>query len=468
MVAHAEPVRCGFVDYADTFFAYPRPPAVHGASEGRTLRDGLGSLPNVRTSEHFAVKWGSVVEVPLASVDRMLVALEAAWRFEITEGGWPPPTGSDTYYVNVYIASTGGVTPDVPAGLAFAASDEEGYPYIGVHHSFVRAYTHPQNAAFLDSTLAHELDHLLQASTGAFQNEASLWYWESTAQWIGDAMFPDEDFSWSAIAEFALTSYLPATYVSRTRDSGGPDAWRDYGAQILHVLAAEKAEPSLIRDSWTTATVDADAFDTLTGLLAQRGISSDQFLVELAARNATWDYAIGEHVRAGFAAIPERYPGTELRELAAEVPSEGTTMPTSLPVDVQPRGLGYVVLRMQQPAGDRLRISIDADPGTAGTASALAARVIVERGTTREYVSLVDHHAEVDVSGATSVYLAVAATTRGLADERFPFLYEMAFVQPSAGCGCGVVGGRGGPASLSLIALAFGVTLRRRRRATPA
>lgn len=123
--------------------------------------------------------------------------MEFIWAKEITEMGFQAPPGTDTAYLDVYIANTGVKNPAVDfngtkgitlPGTTYGvtATYQNGDPYIILSQDMV--------LSLIQVTAAHEFFHAVQIAyvdyNAMMADEEVRWLAESTATWMEDVVYP--------------------------------------------------------------------------------------------------------------------------------------------------------------------------------------------------------------------------------------------------------------------------------------
>lgn len=123
--------------------------------------------------------------------------MEQVWVKEIAEMGFTAPPGTDTAYLDVYIANTGVKNPAVDfngtkgitlPGTTYGvtATYQNGAPYVILNQDMI--------SGLLQVTSAHEFFHAVQIAYVDYNtmltDEQVRWLAESTATWMEDAVYP--------------------------------------------------------------------------------------------------------------------------------------------------------------------------------------------------------------------------------------------------------------------------------------
>jgi hypothetical protein len=473
--ADTHSIRCGTPARLPQLHTRVTPAPVPHAGGVKAVRDGFpGPYTGVRESTNFAVKWQSA-NVTEEQAQTVLDTLETAWLVYATLGH-AGPTGTQTYKLNAYV-HTPDDNPSIDFEGGYAWVDDQGYPY------FVIAATIEDPEA-LQHVTAHELYHDYQLSLPAFQDGTAYWFWESTADWAAQEVFPELSRPYAFVGAFALAPELALFFAGDPFGEDPIGGVHQYGASIFERYLTDRVgDPTLISRAWETSEAGDDPLRVLDELLPDGEVEGELagVLAELAAHNATWDYPqrdlIYEWVAYYQAAFPQR------SEFHATVFGEGTGDFVSIPGDRALHSFGYHVIRIVRPADGVVEIALEVDAeGSAGTPAAWTATFVqTTEGAAPEYIPIsLDGGAGERVfvlpAGEDLHYLAISVTGDARDDaETFAYRYRIrptdAPVGPDAGPGedpddpggCCSTGG-GGASGSALLALLVGLTLLRPAR----
>lgn len=200
---------------------------------------------------YFELHWNSSGDSALAveHVPRILAALQAARAHYLSlPGAWDAPLGPRARYpVLVVRQDTPGATT-----LPFEQDGTSGLSWIQLDHQPERWGGDP--GELLDVTCAHEFFHALQFAWGA--DLRNLAFYESSAVWAEDQVFPDHD-DWAA-------RYLPALLTDLQRPLTYTGGLREYGAgAVLKFLLAEEADWSPCRAALQFGALTGDCWPRL-------------------------------------------------------------------------------------------------------------------------------------------------------------------------------------------------------------
>lgn len=436
----------------------------------KTQRDPFGTLPNVRTSANFALKWGPSATYSEAIATAALASFEEGWTVEMGQMGHPVPDGSDTYLLNVYIGNSGGGAPDINFDGAYANVDNQGFPYIVMSPSIMEYFGIPGSEGYAATTAVHELYHTVQFATGSYLQEDAYWFWEATADWVAGEIYPDEDGSYAFVGAWALYPHVAIDFADYY-DEGNVIELHQYGASIFpQFLTDVVADVVLIRDAWVSGGANGDPLSRLDALLGPQGTDIREAFADFAQRLPLWDYPRGAKYEAWADYYGDYYSDQDHR-IAAEVGSKGTSGWDGAPSDTLPAAFGINVIRLT-PVDKTIEVSVRAaSEGSQGSAAATRAFVARRDGATKEYFALAFEgdtgSVEVDAN-ADELFLVVVplpASDMGV-DETFDYDFR---VDAGGGGGkggtCSVGGLDGGASAIPLALLALsGLVLSRRRR----
>ena len=236
--------------------------------------------------------------------------LEQAWAKEVVEFGFKAPPGSDKAKVRCHIKNIN------HNGLTHAATGKTAWIEM---NSDIAAYTKrligeeaSQNivadeaglqAGMLKACCAHEFFHCIQA---AYDWEEENWWCEGTAEWAGDAVFPESKF---------YTNNVSPRFKNPHVSLFSKEGWFEYASSIWAFYLAENfGGHEIIRQIWEGCQGDKGVFQATQDAM---GNLEEQFLY----------YACYNYLRAY--ADGSRFP--EMKVLALEgagtVSSEGIEAP---------------------------------------------------------------------------------------------------------------------------------------------
>lgn len=471
--ADTHSIRCGTPDRLPELHTRVRPaPVAHAGPAGKLVRDGFGGpFTGVRESTNFAVKWQSA-DVSEAKAQIVLDTLEASWLV-FAALGHAGPTGTETYKLNAYIHTIDD-NPSIDFDGGYAWVDDQGYPYFVISANIAEGTT-------LQHVTAHELYHDYQLSLPAFQEGSAYWFWESTADWAAQEVYPASSDGYSFVGGYAL---LPELALFSAGDPFAKDplpGYHQYGASIFERYLTDREDnPTLIAQAWETSDAADDPLRVLDALLASG--STAEIFAEMAAHNAVWDYPQRELILPWIDYFRAAFPG--VAPYHATVFGDGTGGFLDSPEARPLRSWGYHHLRLVSPADGVFEIALEVDAqGSLGTPATWFAAVVAVTEAGLQYV-------EVPISGTTGEltvtlpegpadglhYLAIGVTGDARDDtETFAYRYRIRPVEAPAGPdagpgevpdepgGCCSSGGGGAPGS-ALLALLVMTLFRPRRR----
>lgn len=466
------PLRCGTAERLRD-----APPARRGlvlsAGGARGQRD-VYDLPNVRTSTHFAVRWGDGNPPPLAQVDALLDHFELAWDVEVVELDHEPPYGSDAFLFNVYVGDSGSGAPSSYGAGGYQTVDAEGWPMIVVARS---SFVDP---SFLQHTAVHEFYHAIQSQTGRFPYDGiAAWYWEATAEWAAIHAVPDNPSNGVFAPGYV---WLPELGVPAFDypDEGTLEEYHQYGAFLFPYDLSRAVGPEVVTGTWKDAGRDPDPMSVMARTVADAGLDFDELWLDHAAHAVLLDSPLQDVLAPHFETFSFSYPGEDVLTRGLS----GTGGDGKLGAEA-PRRYGHAVIVLRAPPAGVLHVAIDGEAaGTEGSPAVFGGRVVVDAPGGPTYAELpfagTEGRLDLEVDG-DDVYVVVGATTPDAArwdDERFPFAYDLWVEEtpddaptPRRPRGrvlqqaCDTSGGAG-PGLVGVVAGALGAWRARRRRPT--
>ncbi|MFZ5481962.1 MAG: DUF6055 domain-containing protein [Myxococcota bacterium] len=463
---------CGTVWMRDDFDLRPPEVAPLPPDAHKGERDAWGTYPYELASENFVVKWGTSGSVGEDDVEALLASFETAWAEEIEAWGMPQPRGTESSLFNVYVGDTGDGTPSSYGAGGYYDRDDDGYPFVVIARDSLR------DAAYAQSTAAHEFFHALQDETESYGYTGdAAWFWEASACWAEGEVFPENDSYAQFLFGYALLPHYALDFFDYP-DTGELQEYHQYGAFIFPRFVSEvAADRAAVVEAWT-APVSGDPIE---GLAAGLDVPMADAFAEFAARNATWDYADGE------AYADHVSTWSDWLDVDVVVGSvrggEGTDGLVEAPEDTLPERYGYNVVRIRD--AERVRVTFEGDAeGSRGGEAAWRATVVTVDG---EAFTRTPLDGELEAGSDGDAWLVVAAVPdEARAEETFAWRYavEPVEVEPAedtgdpaepldveeggGGCGCGASSwGRVSRPPLAWLALA-GLALTRARGRRPA
>ncbi len=298
------PVRCGtpMVKAARAAVDWMSPEARDMV--GLLLPPSVSATAN-QESDNFSLIWGPDYAGSQSDIDFWLDAFETSWDVEVDTLGFQQPPCTDQYLFEVYLANTGGTSPEMEEDTYGYCDHQGDCPFVVVHPDY--EFTgHHEGAA--QATAAHEFQHGIQSGYDWFEGD----YWmEATATWAEDAVFDDaNDYveylngsdGWLAYPEYGLTY---------------EDGWHEYGNVIwVKYLSENWGGGEVIVDIWERA-VDTDALTATGEMMAADGWNLGEGFLDFTAQLAVngfeesdlYDgvYMMGNHTSYPASGAPAQY-----------------------------------------------------------------------------------------------------------------------------------------------------------------
>ena len=296
-----------------------------------------GFEPQRIVTEHFSVEWDEA-NVSEAKAQAWAEALEKSWEVEVEQMGWRPPSKSDQYLVLAYISDM-----NYQGAFTYADDCEGGYmPYIVAGQGSFSG-----NSNWFEDMGAHEFSHAIQYAYGTAHEP---WFWEATATWIQEYVFPSHDW-WSMY----VTGYTDAPYIALNASSQDDyDVFLHmYGMSIFNFYLDEKVGGAeLIQDLWVAGeAVPGSYYDYWIGdALQSQDIVLEDIFDSFIAANTVMAYESGES-----------YPEVDVQQTVGSLPSTGGNESGD-----RPQGYGQNFVKISTStatsAAPDLRVSFAGDP----------------------------------------------------------------------------------------------------------
>lgn len=400
-----------------------------------------GSYTKARSTEHFFVAYDPTNSVLTEAMLTLATdALERSWTVQVEEGGWRAPDQTDTCLITVVLADvddsgsgTGGWTN---------VNEEGGVPFIVINTDWFA-----DGDEWTTTLLAHEFNHASQFGYNRFWDESDWWYWESTAEWSTELVYPDAN-AWN----FSLWSYFanPGFSLDSQRQLV------NYGHFTFNVYLTEQVDADAPVLAWEAATTETDVAAALSGALDADfndlllGYTAHAGSMDVTERDE-WLATLGYFEVDPYAAVIASYPST------------GASSEKKAP---QGRGQNFVHLRGEPSESLVFAFEGETAVGERETDWAVTLSTLADDGS---FV----HETFATESGAVSV--TIADLGRGVSDAYVGVIPLNDFGETSAGwtwdvrtvsgaeaaaaCGCD-----GGAGVFSPVALGVAALVVRRRR----
>ena len=400
-----------------------------------------GSYSKTRATEHFLMAWDPANAV-LTEATLSLAAepLERSWTVQVDEGGWRAPDQSDACFITVVLADmadggsgTGGWTN---------VNEEGGVPFMVINTDWFA-----DGDEWTTTLLAHEFNHASQFGYNRFWDESDWWYWESTAEWSTELVYPEAN-AWN----FSLWSYFDNPGFSL-------DSQRklvNYGHFTFNVYLTEQVDPQAPLLTWEAATVETDLAAAVTDAV---GEPFEDLLLGYTAHAASMDVA----ERDEWLATMGYFEVEPYAAVIAEYPSTGEADEKKAP---QGRGQNFVHLRGEP--SETLVFAFAGEPsvGSRETDWAVTLSTLGDDGAfAHESFNTEDGAVSVDVAGlgrsVSDVYIGVVPLN-DFGETSAAWTWDVrteSEAEAAAACAC-----NGGARPLSPIAVGLVAVVLRRRR----
>lgn len=278
--------------------------------------DWAGDGNSKIVTEHFSVEWDGD-SISESKAQSWADSLELSWEVEFDEMGWQAPDGSDEYLVLAYVADynyAGAVT-----SMEYCDGNDTAFIVAG-KSSFSQGTWYKDMAS-------HELNHASQFSYG-FGHE--FYFWESTATWIEEYVYPSHN-GWSQY----ISGYSQAPYLAINKASQqDQDVFLHmYGMAILNFYIDEYlGGPEFVRELWEYSRIHGSQYDLWIGeVLEDFDYDWTEVYDGFIATNAVMDYAEQSY-----------FPTVDLADTVKEFPASG-----GLSGNKKPEGYGQNYVRIK-------------------------------------------------------------------------------------------------------------------------
>ena len=397
--------------------SFPPPPP---SGEKETM--DIFSLPNVATSENFALRWGDGKNISEERAQELLNEFERSWDHEINTLNFPAPLGSDAYLFNVYIGNSGSGAPSSYGAAGYYDSDASGWPMIVIDLDALD---------YADSygVIPHEFFHAVQHACDTFSYDGeSAWYWESTAIWIENEVYPEDPNYALFLFGFAFLPHKSLHFFDYA-DSGATSEYYQYGAFAFpKFLSTFYVQVDDVRDSW----VDSSWEQTPLGWWEEYfGTETYHNLVfEFAQKNTYWDYPHKEWYDYYLDYYSEYYPEEDL-SITESVNSYGAPSWDVVDAELMPEHLGVNYIELSTPEYSEMELGIVGDTlGDQGTPVSWRLGLVRKTGDQIVYQDLGSGEPQAinDITSSETLTLVVMpiAPNSGWGEQ---FSYEYLFVK---------------------------------------
>ncbi|PJF40323.1 MAG: hypothetical protein D6737_12095 [Chloroflexi bacterium] len=257
-------------------------------------------------------------------VEEVANVLDAVWRVQIFEQGWPPPLTDcneggdkrfDVYLMEIFSDDNtlGYVIPDALVGdnpNSEAIEEYAGYTYLVLDNDFIGT---GNTRAAIRATTAHEFNHAVQFGFDA--SDAFDGVYEATATWVETQTFPEDEDATPYVEDIFE---FPDVCLGGLPDDPNFDL-RIYGEWLLIDSIAQDFGDHSIIDLWGVIAVD-EGLDSFYNFFASLGTTPQEVIERYAIRNLLLDYDLAgrfpqvvrvENAVTGFGKVAPRQSGVE-------------------------------------------------------------------------------------------------------------------------------------------------------------
>ena len=191
-------------------------------------------------TQHFSVQWDDGI-IDEEDAQKFADSLEESWEVEVNELGWRPPNGTDQYLLRVEVERMG------QGAGAYTSVDRCGGEYVPYVVASSGSF---RQGGWYKTMACHELHHAIQFAYG-FAHE--FWWWEATATWVEDLVYPYANDWANALYMFSQTPHIGMN-ASAGQSNDQDLFWHTYGMGIWGMFLDQKVGGNeLVRKTWEVA-----------------------------------------------------------------------------------------------------------------------------------------------------------------------------------------------------------------------
>ena len=277
---------------------------------------------------HFSVQWDDGI-IDEEDAQKFADSLEESWVVEVEELGWRPPVGSDEYLLRVEVERMG---QGAGAYTTVDRCDGKYVPYIVASSGSFR------QGAWYKTMACHELHHAIQYAYG-FGHE--FWWWEATATWVEDLVYPYANDWANALYMFSRTPHIGMN-ASAGRSNDQDLFWHTYGMGIWGMFLDQKVGGNeLVRETWEVAENSWCQYCLwMPDIMEDVGEDFDALFAEFLGTTAVLDYRDRLYLS-----------DVQRTEVVGSMPTEGTA-----PSFNRPQSLGMNFIEFPASLGEEGKV----------------------------------------------------------------------------------------------------------------
>lgn len=290
---------------------------------------------HVKNTEHFRIIWGEGFKEDLKKsvawswwdygddpiyVDKIAEISEHIWQKEVEELGFLSPPGASSYYVDIYVASTGVYSQDVSGSheidlpsncYALTSVYQNGVPYI-----IIAPYL---DEGLLKVTLAHEFFHAVEfAYLDLYElvKNRNRWWAEACAMWMEDVVYDSVNDYVVYINNWASTPWRSLLPPNPDNTDGVGFSVFHYGSVLFakylteHYSQENDSEgANVMKFIWERISITEDALSAISEFLASQTVNPIKTFSEAMADFAIKNMAMEMNYEEG-----EFYKGPAISE----------------------------------------------------------------------------------------------------------------------------------------------------------
>jgi len=288
-------------------------------------------------TEHFSVQWDDGV-ISETQAQEFADSLEESWDVEIDELGWKKPSRSSQYLVLVMVEDSGGAGAYTTVGEC----DSGSAAYIVANRGSFSA-----GGNWYKTMACHELHHAIQFAYGGAHE---FWWWEASATWVEDLVYPGLNDWANALYMFAQTPHLGMNAWAGGNSNDQELFWHTYGMGIWGMyLDQHVGGNELMRATWEASQGEWCQYCLwMPDVIEDVGEDFEEVMTGFMAHTAVMDYRDRRYIT-----------DAERADRVSGLPTSGDSSPNT-----QPQSLGLNIIEFDRTdgrSGQDLWVTFDGD-----------------------------------------------------------------------------------------------------------
>jgi hypothetical protein len=242
---------------------------------------GYDSDNNIDT-DHFSVQWDDGL-ITSTQAQAFADSLEESWDVEVGELGWREPAGAPRYKMLVRVEDMGGGGAGAYTTVDWCAGEYQAY-VVASSSSF-------SSGDWYKTMACHELHHAIQYDYG-FAHE--FWWWEASATWMEEHVYPSLNDWANALYVYSLVPYMGLNANANSGGGGGSEYlfYHTYAMGIFGMFLDQHVGGNeLMMATWEEGLSESCQYCLwLPDAVEGAGEDFDAVYAEFLATNAVMEY----------------------------------------------------------------------------------------------------------------------------------------------------------------------------------